>query len=93
MIFLEPRKQYDAAILEEDHENDVVIYSYDFLVEILMENLRVHQSEDFYKDLYGMAIEHISYNIEGMRQKQKDWPLLLSDDEYKQHKYNKVVST
>ena len=40
MIHLEPRTKYDEAILEEDYECDVVIYSYESLVEILMEELR-----------------------------------------------------
>ena len=90
MIHLEPRKLYDEAILEEDYECDVVIYSYDSLVEILMKQLQEHYPNDNNVDIYLMAVEHIDYNIEGMRPNYKDWPLFMNEEDYEEHKKNQV---
>ena len=90
MIHLEPRKLYDEAILEEDYECDVVIYSYESLVEILMKQLRQHYPDDNNVDIYLMAVEYISYNIEGMRGNHKDWPLIMHEEELHEHQKNHV---
>ena len=90
MIHLEPRKLYDEAILEEDYECDVVIYSYESLVEILMEQLRQHYPDDNNVDIYLMAVEYISYNIEGMSGNHKDWPIIMHEEELHKHKKNQV---
>ncbi len=90
MIHLEPRKLYDKAIVEEDYECDVVIYSYDSLVDILMKQLQKHYPDDNNVDIYLMAVEHIDYNIEGMRVNYKDWPLFMNEEEYEEHKKNHV---
>jgi hypothetical protein len=81
MIHLEPRTKYDEAILEEDYQCDVVIYSYESLVEILMEELREHYPKDENIDIYLMAVEWISYNIEGMSGNKKDWPIIMHEEE------------
>lgn len=90
MIHLEPREKYDEAILEEDYACDVVIYSYDSLVEILMKQLQEHYPDDNNVDIYLMAVEHIDFNIEGMRGNYKDWPLILHEEELHEHKKNHV---
>ena len=90
MIHLEPREKYDEAILEEDYECDVVIYSYDSLVEILMKQLREHYPNANNVDIYIMAVEHIDFNIEGMRPNYKDWPLFMNEEEYQEHQKNHV---
>ena len=90
MIHLEPREKYDEAILEEDYECDVVIYSYDSLVEILMKQLQKHYPEEDNQSLYHMAVEHIDFNIEGMRGSYKDWPLFLNEEDYREHQKNHV---
>ena len=90
MIHLEPREKYDEAILEEDYQCDVVIYSYESLVEILMKQLRLHYPDNNNLDIYLMAVEHIDFNIEGMRGSLKDWPLFMNKEEYEQHQENHV---
>jgi len=90
MIHLEPREKYDEAILEEDYESDVVIYSYDSLVDILVKDIATHYPEEDNDSLYYMAVEHIDFNIEGMRPNYKDWPLFMSKEDYEQHKKNQV---
>jgi len=90
MIHLEPREKYDEAILEEDYECDVVIYSYDSLVDILVNDLRSHYPDDNNVDIYLMAVEHIDYNIEAMGISYKDWPLFMNEEEYQEHKKNHV---
>ena len=90
MIHLEPRKMYDEAILEEDYACDVVIYSYDSLVEILMKQLREHYPEDDNVDIYLMAVEHIDSNIQSMKGTQKDWPLFMNEEDYQEHQKNHV---
>lgn len=90
MIHLEPREKYDEAILEEDYECDVVIYSYDSLVEILVKDIAIHYPEEDNESLYHMAVEHIDYNIEGMRPNYKDWPLFMNEEDYREHQKNHV---
>ena len=86
MIHLEPRGKYDEAILEEDYESNVVIYSFESLVDILMKDIATHHPDTNQKEIYMMACDHISFNIEGMRGNYKDWPLFLEEDEYDEHK-------
>tara|TARA_Y100001937_G_scaffold34873_1_gene49858 strand:- start:21 stop:311 length:291 start_codon:yes stop_codon:yes gene_type:complete len=88
MIHLEPREKYDVAILEEDYECNVVIYSYDSLVDILVQDIATHYPDENSQELYHMAVEHIDYNIEGMRVNYKDWPLFLAEEEYEEYKKN-----
>ena len=90
MIHLEPREKYDEAIMEEDYECDVVIYSFDSLVDILVNDLRSHYPDKNNQELYFIAVEHIDYNIEGMRGNHKDWPLFMNEEEYEEHKKNHV---
>ena len=90
MIHLEPREKYDEAILEEDYECDVVIYSYESLVGYTCERYTTHYPEEDNHSLYHMAVEHIDYNIEGMRENHKDWPLFMNEEEYQEHKKTHV---
>ena len=90
MIHLEPREKYDEAILEEDYEGDVVIYSYESLVDILVKDIAPHYPEEDNDCLYHMAVEHIDFNIEGMRGNLKDWPLFMNEEEYQEHKKTHV---
>lgn len=90
MIHLEPREKYDEAIIEEDYQCDVVIYSYESLVEILVKDIALYYREEDNESLYYMAVEHIDYNIEGMRGNHKDWPLFMNEEEYEEHKKNHV---
>jgi hypothetical protein len=85
-----PRKIYDEAILEEDYACDVVIYSYDSLVEILVKDIATHYPEEDNEELYHMAAEHIDFNIESMRPNYKHWPLFMNEEEYEEHKKNHV---
>ena len=88
MIYLEPRKEYDGVILEEDYEHDVVVYSYEGLVDILMKQISTHYKRN-HEELYSMAVDHFSFNIEGMRANYKDWPLFYTEEEYDEHKKKK----
>ena len=90
MIHLEPRKKYDEAILEEDYECDVVIYSYDSLVDILVKDLSLHYPEASLEQVYRIAEDHVSSNIEGMRANYKDWPLIMHEEELHEHKKKHV---
>ena len=73
MIRLEPRAIYDAAIIDQD--GDRLVYCYDRLIDVLVESIQEDQdiSSD---DAYYQALDHISYNIEGMRPNYKDWPVI-----------------
>jgi len=88
MIYLEPRKEYDDVILEVDYEHDVVVYSYDGLIDILMKQISTHYKRND-EELYFMAVDHFSNNIEGMRANYKEWPLFITEEEYRVHKQKK----
>ena len=67
VIYLEPRSKLDDCIIDVDHENNQLIYSYSLLIGVFMEQ--------------GMtcvgAIEWIEYNI--LNCNMKPWPLIIDD--------------
>tara|TARA_Y100000401_G_C8298569_1_gene212740 strand:+ start:486 stop:749 length:264 start_codon:yes stop_codon:yes gene_type:complete len=73
VIRLEPRAIYDAAIINQD--GDRLVYCYDRLIDVLVKSIQEHQdiSSD---DAYYQAVDHISFNIEGMAINYKDWPII-----------------
>jgi hypothetical protein len=71
MIYLEPRKSLDKAIIGE--EDGVLIYSYTLLVEQYLE-MDGDTNKD---DAYLRVIEHIEYNIIGTYM--KGWPIIQDD--------------
>tara|TARA_Y100000592_G_scaffold43506_1_gene69129 strand:+ start:326 stop:580 length:255 start_codon:yes stop_codon:yes gene_type:complete len=73
MIRLEPRAIYDAAIIDQD--GDRLVYCYDRLIDVLVEAIQA-QDDTSSDDAYYQAVDHISYNIEGMAINYKDWPII-----------------
>lgn len=65
MIYLEPRKLYDKAILKIE---DVVVYDYHKLIEQIMINLDCE---------YHDAVDWFCYNIEGVHL--EGWPRFHED--------------
>ena len=51
------------------------MYCYDRLIDVLVKSIQEHQdiSSD---DAYYQAVDHISFNIEGMAINYKDWPII-----------------
>jgi len=71
MIYLEPRKSLDNAIIGE--EDGVLIYSYTLLVEQYIE-MDGDTNKD---DAYRRAVDHIEYNILGTHM--RGWPIIQED--------------
>jgi hypothetical protein len=88
MIYLEPRKEYDGVILEEDYEHDVVVYSYEGLVDILMKQISTHYKRND-EELYSMAVELVDNDIEDIKARFKSFPVLRTKEEYRVHKKKK----
>ena len=65
-VYLEPRADYDACIIDV---KDVVIYSGDMIIEMLMQN-----NELSYID----ALDYFCFNIETPQT--KDWPLFVWEE-------------
>ena len=73
MIRLEPRAIYDAAIIGQD--GDRLVYCYYLLLDVITDQNQkdLHISRD---EAQIMALDHISYNIEGMALCLSDWPII-----------------
>ena len=80
MIHLEPRKLYDAAIVGHKKETDQLVYDRCLLIDALIEKYMSTHADLSVNDAYIMAVDHISYNIEGMRLNYSDWPIIRDTD-------------
>jgi len=78
MIYLEPRNIYDKAIKRT--ERNVVVYCFERLVDVLVEHFSEENTDQTPQELYTMAVEHIDYNIEGMRPYHANWPAIEDID-------------
>ena len=79
MIYLEPRSIYDQAIIRT--ENNVVVYCYYKLVDVLIDNAMKNDNTLTYDEAYDQVVDHIDYNIEGMRPNFTNWPILERDND------------
>ena len=78
MIRLEPREIYDAAIIGQD--GDRLVYCYDLLIDVLVESFQ--EDEEISKEnAYYMAVDHICFNIEGMRPSYSNWPKIKRESD------------
>ena len=79
MIYLEPRHIYDAAIIGTNEKTQQIIYDYDTLIQVIIENIQTKEDHISNEESYYMAVDHIQYNIEGMRLNYKHWPIIQRD--------------
>ena len=80
IIYLEPRTLYDEAIIGKSSE-DQLIYDYDLLIDVIIASSRQYWPDESEEDLYTMAEDHISYNIEGMSENYKNWPIIQRESD------------
>mgnify|MGYP001277955362 CR=1 FL=1 len=83
MIYLEPRSTFDEAIVGTNENTNQIIYDYDLLIDVLMTKIQTQDDHVSNEESYYMAVNHIDYNIEGMRPNHKTWPIIQrnTDDE------------
>ena len=60
-IYLEPKKQFDKAI--HDEQDDSIVYDYQKILEVLVENFKAPEEPESYE----IADEYFWYNIERLK--------------------------
>ena len=79
MIYLEPRRTFDEAIIGTNEETQQIIYDYDKLIDAIINKLQKQDDHISNEEAYEMAVDHIDHNIEGMRPNYKHWPIIRRD--------------
>lgn len=73
VIRLEPRAIYDAAIIDQD--GDRLVYSYDRLIDVLVEDIRSDSCVDI-EEAFDQAADHIQVNILGSSMSFPEYPII-----------------
>ena len=81
MIRLEPRAIYDAAIIDQD--GDRLVYCYDRLIDVLVEDIRSDSCIDI-EEAFDQAADHIHVNIIGSAVSFPGYPIIKHRDENEQ---------
>lgn len=81
MIRLEPRTIYDAAIIDQD--GDRLVYCYDRLIDVLVEDIRSDSCIDI-EEAFDQAADHIHVNIIGSSVSFPEYPIIKHRDENEQ---------